>query len=112
MTYLTAIIASLLLIIGAFFALLAAMGLWRFPDIYCRSHSASKAGTLGSGLMLLALAVHAGDLGTVTRAIAGVLFFLLTAPLSAHLLARAAYFAGYPMTDESVSDEIGLSKSD
>ncbi len=99
-------IAGLLLIAGAIFALLAAVGLWRLPDIYSRMHAASKAGTLGSGLMLIALAVHAGDTATTSRAIAGVVFFLLTAPISAHLLAKAAYAVGYRLTDESVVDEL------
>jgi multicomponent Na+:H+ antiporter subunit G len=59
-------------------------------------HAASKAGTLGSGFCLLAVAVHASSFDVATRAIAAVLFFLLTAPISAHLLARAALLAGYP----------------
>ncbi len=99
-------IAGLLLIAGAIFVLLAAVGLWRLPDIYSRMHAASKAGTLGSGLMLIALAVHAGDTSTTSRAIAGVVFFLLTAPISAHLLAKAAYAVGYRLTDETVMDEL------
>ncbi|MEL6437216.1 MAG: monovalent cation/H(+) antiporter subunit G [Pseudomonadota bacterium] len=100
------IVAALLVLIGAFFGLFAAIGLWRLPDIYTRMHSASKAGTLGSGLLLIALAVHAGDTSTVLRAAAGVIFFLLTAPISAHLLAKAAYAVGYPLTGESVRDEM------
>lgn len=100
------IVAGLLLIGGAIFVLLAAVGLWRLPDIYSRMHAASKAGTLGSGLMLIALAVHAGDTSTTSRAIAGVAFFLLTAPISAHLLAKAAYAVGYRLTDKSVMDEL------
>lgn len=100
------IIAGLLLIAGAIFALLAAVGLWRLPDIYSRMHAASKAGTLGSGLLLIALAVHAGDTSTTSRAIAGVVFFLLTAPISAHLLAKAAYAVGYRLSKETVMDEL------
>ena len=100
------LIAGLLLIAGAIFALLAAVGLLRLPDIYSRMHAASKAGTLGSGLMLIALAVHAGDTATTSRAIAGVVFFLLTAPISAHLLAKAAYAVGYRLSDDSVVDEL------
>lgn len=100
------IIAGLLVLIGSFFALVASIGLWRLPDIYTRSHSASKAGTLGSGLVLIALAVHAGDAAITSRALAGVVFFLLTAPIAAHLLARAAYAVGYPLGKESVMDEL------
>lgn len=100
------LIAAFLILFGALFALIAAVGLWRLPDIYSRMHSASKAGTLGSGLMLIAIAVHAGDTGTVTRAIAGFVFFLLTAPIAAHLLAKAAYSVGYKLSDQSVRDDL------
>ena len=89
------IITGLLLLIGSGFALIASIGILRLPDLYMRTHAASKAGTLGSGLVLLAIALFAQDLGVATRAIAGVVFFLLTAPVSAHLLARAAYSVGY-----------------
>ncbi|MEO1747202.1 MAG: monovalent cation/H(+) antiporter subunit G [Pseudomonadota bacterium] len=98
--------AGTLVLIGALFGLVAALGLWRLPDIYTRMHSASKAGTLGSGLLLIAIAVHAGDTSTVLRATAGVLFFLLTAPVSAHLLAKAAYSVGYSLDKSSVRDEM------
>ncbi|MES0882944.1 monovalent cation/H(+) antiporter subunit G [Roseibium sp. SCP14] len=97
------IVIGLMLVVGALFALAASIGLLRLKDVYMRMHAASKAGTLGSGVMLLALAVHAGDLSIVTRALAGVVFFLLTAPISAHLLAKAAYAAGYrPCADTKV----------
>ncbi|GGB50637.1 hypothetical protein GCM10011316_23470 [Roseibium aquae] len=89
------IFVGILLVGGALFALVASIGLLRLQDVYMRMHAGSKAGTLGSGLMLLALAILAADAGVVTRAIAGIVFFLLTAPLAAHLLATASYRAGY-----------------
>lgn len=88
------IVSGVLLIIGASFNLIAAIGILRFPDIYTRMHAASKTGTLGSGVMMIAIAVASAEFDVVTRALAGVVFFVLTAPLSAHLLARAAYCAG------------------
>lgn len=99
-------LAGLLIIIGAAFVLVASIGLIRLPDVYSRMHAASKAGTLGSGVMLLALAVVSNDQAIVTRALAGILFFLLTAPISAHLLAKAAYAAGYQLWEHSVLDEM------
>lgn len=100
------IIAGSLIVIGAAFTLVASIGLLRLPDFYSRTHAASKAGTLGSGVALIALAVLTDDGATVTRALAGVVFFLLTAPISAHLLARAAYAAGYQMWEGSVHDDM------
>ncbi|WP_114390229.1 monovalent cation/H(+) antiporter subunit G [Notoacmeibacter marinus] len=99
------ILVGLLLLAGALFSLAASIGLLRLPDIYSRMHSASKAGTVGSGLTLIAMAIHSGDLGDATRALAGVVFFLLTAPISAHLLAKAAHDMGYPLWSKSLGDE-------
>ncbi|QPC87183.1 Na+/H+ antiporter subunit G [Mesorhizobium sp. NBSH29] len=99
-------LAGILIVIGAAFALIASIGLLRLPDLYTRMHAASKAGTMGSGIMLIALAIYTDDQAVLTRALAGVIFFLLTAPVSSHLLAKAAYAAGYPMWDGSVRDEM------
>lgn len=100
------IISGVLLIIGAGFNLVAAIGLLRFPDVYTRMHAASKAGTLGSGVMMIAIAVASGEFNVVTRSLAGVVFFVLTAPLSAHLLARAAYFSGIRPWEGTRVDEL------
>lgn len=100
------LVVGLLIIVGAAFSLVASVGINRFPDVYSRMHAASKAGTLGSGVILLALAVHADDAATVMRAIAGFVFLLLTAPIAAHLLAKASYEAGYKLWDRSVKDEM------
>jgi len=100
------IITGVLLIIGAAFNLIAAIGLIRFPDVFTRMHAASKAGTLGSGLMLVAIAFHASDISVGSKAIAAVVFFLLTAPISAHLLARAAYVAGIEPWEGTVLDQL------
>lgn len=89
------ILVGIVLVIGAVFSLIASIGIIRFKDVYMRMHAASKAGTLGSGLMLIALAIHAHEIDVITRAAAGVVFFLLTAPVAAHLLAKAAYEVGY-----------------
>lgn len=86
--------AGVLMLIGALFSALAALGMLRFPDIYTRLHAASKAGPVGAGLILLGVAVASGDLGIALRALLGLAFLLITAPLSAHLLARAALRGG------------------
>lgn len=106
MTNLIVAASGILIIIGSIFALVAAIGLLRLPDVYTRMHAAAKAGTLGSGLMMIALAVVAEDFGAVTRALAGVAFIILTAPIASHLLARAAYSVGYRLWKGSVLDEM------
>ena len=103
-------ISGLLILVGSVFALVASIGLLRLPDLYTRMHAAAKAGTLGSGLMMIALAFVAEDFASVTRALATIVFILLTTPIAAHLLARAAYTVGYGLWSDSVIDE--MSKKD
>jgi multicomponent Na+:H+ antiporter subunit G len=101
-----AIAVSTLMIGGALFSLVAAIGIVRLPDLYCRMHAASKAGTVGSGLLLLAAGIHAEEAPILARAIAGFIFFLLTAPIAAHLLARAAHQTGHRLAS-AVRDDLG-----
>ncbi|MBB4004993.1 monovalent cation/H(+) antiporter subunit G [Aurantimonas endophytica] len=100
------ILAGLLVLAGSAFAAVAALGILRLPDVYTRMHSASKAGAVGAGMLLLALALTADSTPTALRALAAVVFILLTAPLAAHLLAKAAYSVGYKLGPESVLDEM------
>lgn len=100
------VVTAALVLVGAFFAFAASIGIVRLPDLYTRMHAASKAGSVGSGLMLVALAIHSEDIGIATRCVAGVVFFLLTAPISAHLLAKAAYAVGYRLAPLSVHDDM------
>lgn len=99
-------LAGALLIIGALFSLLAVIGILRLPDLYSRVHAASKAGTVGSGLVLVAIALVAFDAAVILRALVGIIFFMLTAPISAHLLSRSAYIAGYKPWAETVLNEL------
>jgi multicomponent Na+:H+ antiporter subunit G len=100
------LLQSVFILGGAAFCLIAAIGIVRLPDLYVRMHAATKAGTLGAGLTILAVAIGADDLGTVIRSIAAILFLLLTAPIAAHLLARAAYASGVKMWDRSGPDHL------
>ncbi len=100
------LLTGILILGGGGFCLIAAIGVVRFPDLYVRMHAATKAGTLGVGLALMAIVVNSGDLGTILRAIAALLFIFLTAPIGAHLLARAAYASGVKMWDGSAVDDL------
>jgi len=105
MTLWLAIPVSLLMVAGSVFSVLAALGLLRLPDVYTRMHAASKAGTVASGLLLVAAGLGSQDPAILIRALAGFVFFILTAPVSAHLLARAAHLSGVPLTEASVRDD-------
>ncbi|WP_127145616.1 monovalent cation/H(+) antiporter subunit G [Pelagibacterium montanilacus] len=98
--------AGVMLIVGALFSFLAVVGILRLPDLYTRAHAASKAGTVGSGLTLIAIALVSFDVSVALRAVVGIVFFMLTAPISAHLLSRAAYIAGYMPHSSTVLNEL------
>ena len=102
----SALIASALLIVGSIFCLVAAVGMLRLPDTLIRMHAATKAGTLGAGCILAAEAVVAAELGTTLKAIAAIVFLLLTAPVAAHLIGRAAYHQGIRLFDKTWIDEL------
>ena len=103
----TAIVASALMIVGSLFCLVAAVGMLRLPDTLIRMHAATKAGTLGAGCILLAGAVVAAELGTTLKAIAAIVFLLMTAPVAAHLIGRAAYHRGIQLFENTWIDELG-----
>lgn len=105
-------IAGVLLLIGTAFSFLAAVGILRLPDLYTRMHAASKAGTMGSGLMLVAIAIASMDGSVALRAFVGVVFLILTGPVSAHLLARAAYLAGYKPTELTTINDLEAHRKD
>ena len=98
--------AAVLLLIGASFLLLAGVGMLRMPDAFSRMQASTKASTLGVACILVAVALHFHDWGITMRALATSVFFLLTAPVSAHLVGRASYFLGVPLWEGTVIDEL------
>jgi multicomponent Na+:H+ antiporter subunit G len=82
-------LGNLLILIGCLFALIAAIGLFRLPGLFLKMHAATKAGTLGCGLVLLGVAIQTGNVHTLTEAVLLILFIGITNPISAHLIAKA-----------------------
>jgi len=95
-----------LLLLGSAFALLSAIGVLRLPDLYTRMHAASKAGAVGGGMILLAVALISFDFSVALRAILGTGFLLLTTPVSAHLLARVHHRSKAHGSVNMVIDEL------
>ena len=81
---------GVLVLLGGAFALIAAVGILRLPDVLTRMHASTKAGTLASALILIAVGLYFGDTSVTAKVIATVLFLMLTAPLAAHMLGRSA----------------------
>lgn len=90
------LISALLSLAGAFFFLSAAIGLFRLPDFYSRTHAPTKAATLG--LLLIALGstlAHIGqDSGLWLEDLLLIISVLLTVPVSSQMLVRAAVARG------------------
>jgi multicomponent Na+:H+ antiporter subunit G len=87
------VVLVVLLVASAFFALTAAVGFYRLPDVYTRSHAASKSETLGALLALAAAAIAFGPSEAVKLGLLA-LFVLVTGPTAAHAVARAAADSG------------------
>ena len=102
-------IIAILLGGGTFFAVVAAIGIVRFPDFYMRLSATTKASTLGASLILGGVALFFGDAAVTGKIAAIIVFIILTSPVAAHMLGRAAYFSGVPLWKESVRDELGAS---
>lgn len=75
---------------GAFFALVAAVGLIRLPDVYGRIHAVSKSETLGAILTLTAVVLVFDEPAPTIKAVFLLGFLFLTNPTAAHAVARAA----------------------
>jgi multicomponent Na+:H+ antiporter subunit G len=99
-------ITAFLLISGSFFSFVAALGMLRLPDTLTRMHAATKAGTLGTGLILIAVAAFYQEIGITLRALAAIVFLLLTAPVAAHLIGRAAYYSGIKLWKKTSIDQL------
>ena len=88
------ILVSLFLLMGGILSLIAVAGVLRMPDIFTRMHAATKVGTVGVSSITIGLMIHFGSITVISRGILVIAFFLLTAPVAAHMIARAAYRSG------------------
>ncbi len=99
------IVMAAFVLLGGFFCFVAGLGVLRLPDVLIRMHASTKAGTLGSGLILVAVAIFFADTATITRAVATILFLLGTAPVAAHMMGRAAFRSGIALWNTKIEEE-------
>lgn len=95
-----------LVVLGVFVMTVGVYGVIRMPDTYTRLHAASKAVFLGV-ISLLVASVVTGDEKIILRAALIAAFLILTTPVSAHVIARAAYERGERMETLGAVDESG-----
>lgn len=104
----------LLMTAGVAFLLIAAIGLVRLPDALQRMHSATKAGSLGTALVILG-AMLLGEVARPQTGLLTIVFLLATLPFGAQLLGRATYLARTPLDgidDDPLADDEELVRDD
>lgn len=100
------ILAAGLLLTGGAVMAVAGLGVARLPDVFMRMHAATKAGVVGTGLILLGAGIALESGMGVALALAGVVFLIATTPIASHAIGRAAYVAGTPLAETLVADAL------
>ena len=102
----TEALAIVFLLAGGSVTLIAALGVSRLPDAFLRMHAATKAGVVGSGLILIGIGFAFNDVDTWLRVGLIVAFLLVTTPVSAHGLGLGAYLGGAPLWGGTTADQL------
>ena len=100
------IAASVLILAGVPLAVLAGVGLQRFPDVFARMHSATKPATLGLLLVLVGTAFRLDDARDIARLLLVVLLQFATVAVGSHMVGRAAYRSGQELSGDTILDEL------
>ncbi len=98
-------VADALVLFGVLIMTVGAYGVAWLPDTYLKLHAAGKMVFLGAMSLLLASALIAGDRDVVLRVILIAFFLVVTTPVSAHMVARAAYLRDEKMRPPQALDE-------
>lgn len=108
MTLIVEWLAIALLILGALFILIGAIGLVKLPDFYTRLHAPTKATTLGIGSILIAsMLLHlVNDRGVNIQELVISFFLFITAPVSAYMMAKAAIHRDVPPIEKTQNPHI------
>ena len=99
------IVSAVLVYIGVAFMVIASVGLLRMPDFYIRMSAITKAASLGVGFIVLGVAVYFNTAAILVKSLAIILFIFLTSPVSAHVIARAAFRDKVPFWKKTVLED-------
>lgn len=104
------LLIGLLILSGSLICVLSAFGLIRLPDVYLRSHAATKSATLGVLFILfggfLYFMLYLDHVSV--KLLLGILFVFITSPVAGHMNGRAAYRTGVPLWEKSVIDDLNF----
>lgn len=102
------LIGALIILFGSIISVVSAIGIIRFVDVYSRAHAATKTTTLAVLITLIGAFIYVwiGEGYMSVRLMLGIVFVFLTAPVSGHLVLRAAYRSETKMADETAEDEL------
>jgi multicomponent Na+:H+ antiporter subunit G len=100
------VVSGALLLGGVALAVVAGVGLLRFPDVFSRMHAATKPATLGLLMVCVGAALVMDDPAARSKLLLVAAFQFLTAPVAAHMIGRAAYRAGVGALDDLVVDDL------
>ncbi|MBH0116315.1 monovalent cation/H(+) antiporter subunit G [Salinibacterium sp. NG253] len=100
------ILTGVFLLLGGFLSVAAGVGLIRFPDAIARLHATTKPQILGLAFILLAIALQERQVSTILLLIFLLIFQMITAPVSAHMIARAGYRGGIIAPRSLLVDEL------
>lgn len=102
------LIGAIIILFGSIISVISAIGMIRFYDVYSRAHAATKTTTLAVLITLVGAFVYVwlGEGYISVRLMLGIVFVFITAPVSGHLVLRAAYRAQIKMAEETAEDEL------
>jgi len=100
------VVTSILLLASVTLVLLACIGLYRFDDVLSRTHAATKSITLGVILVAAGAALQLRDPGDTAKLIIAAVLQMVSAPVTAHIIGRAAYWSGTDLSPDTVVDQL------
>ena len=101
-----------LIVAGVFFAITGTIGLVRLPDVFTRMHGAGMVDTMGIGLILIGLMLHAPSIIVAIKLFLILAFIFFTSPTTCYALARATIHAGVKPLLNTHTKKTGTKKTE
>ena len=99
------IISAIIIIVGVLFVAIGSIGILRLPDFYIRISAITKAATMGVACIMIGVAINFNEISIAIKAFFVVIFLLITSPIAAHIIGRAAYEGGVSLWKKTEINE-------